>query len=49
MDAWLERGKLEPCLPYFKELATLEKGAAEAASQKEHESRPLQGGIEGLG
>ena len=35
MNAWLERGKLEPCLPYFKELATLEKGAAEAASQKE--------------
>jgi radical SAM protein with 4Fe4S-binding SPASM domain len=35
MNAWLERGRLDPCLPYFKELATLEKGAAEAASQKE--------------
>jgi len=24
MNAWLETGKLEPCLPYFKELARLE-------------------------
>jgi len=38
MDAWLETGRLEPSLPSFKELATLEKGAAEAASQKEPEN-----------
>jgi len=25
VDAWLETGKMEPCLPYFKELATLEQ------------------------
>jgi MoaA/NifB/PqqE/SkfB family radical SAM enzyme len=49
MNAWLETQALEPCLPYFKELATLEKGAAETSSQKEHDSCPLQGGIEGLG
>src|SRR2546428_3808689 len=30
MNAWLETQKLEPCLPYFKELATLEKGEATA-------------------
>ena len=41
VNAWLERGELEPCLPYFRELATLEKGAAEAASQKEGDSPPL--------
>jgi radical SAM protein with 4Fe4S-binding SPASM domain len=27
MNAWLERGRLDPCLPYFKELATLEMGS----------------------
>ncbi len=25
VDAWLERGDVSPCLPYFKELASLEK------------------------
>ena len=29
MNAWLERGRLDPCLPYFRELATLEKEADE--------------------
>ena len=43
MNAWLETGNLEPCLPYFKELATLEKEADEARSQKEHDRRPLRG------
>jgi radical SAM protein with 4Fe4S-binding SPASM domain len=38
MNAWLETGKLELCLPYFKELATLEQKADDAASQKEHEN-----------
>src|SRR5712691_2201220 len=43
MNAWLETGNLEPCLPYFKELATLEKEADVARSQKVHDSRPLRG------
>lgn len=30
MNAWLETGTFEPCLPYFKELATVEKAAASA-------------------
>jgi radical SAM protein with 4Fe4S-binding SPASM domain len=30
MNAWLETGRLEPCLPYFKELATLDKQTHEA-------------------
>ena len=38
VDAWLERGDFSPCLPYFKELATLEKQAYEA-----HDSRPCSG------
>ncbi|MFQ5857610.1 MAG: radical SAM protein [Anaerolineae bacterium] len=39
MDAWLETGDLSPCLPYFKELASLEKKAYEAASHKQgHEA-----------
>jgi radical SAM protein with 4Fe4S-binding SPASM domain len=29
MNAWLERGRLDPCLPYFKELATLDREADE--------------------
>ena len=36
MNAWLETGRLEPCLPYFKELATLDKQASEAVSRKDH-------------
>jgi radical SAM protein with 4Fe4S-binding SPASM domain len=31
MNAWLETGRLDPCLPYFKELATLQGEAWEAA------------------
>lgn len=31
MNAWLETGRLEPCLPYFKELAALQGEAREAA------------------
>jgi radical SAM protein with 4Fe4S-binding SPASM domain len=34
MNAWLETGKLEPCLPYFKELATLENEVSEAANRR---------------
>jgi radical SAM protein with 4Fe4S-binding SPASM domain len=30
MNVWLETGRLEPCLPYFKELATLDKETSEA-------------------
>jgi radical SAM protein with 4Fe4S-binding SPASM domain len=41
MNAWLERGRLDPCLPYFKDLATLETGATEAASQKEPGQRDV--------
>lgn len=33
VDAWLETGDFNPCLPYFKELATLEKQAYEAARE----------------
>ncbi|MGH7409544.1 MAG: radical SAM protein, partial [Candidatus Methylomirabilis sp.] len=31
MNAWLETGQLEPCLPYFEELARLEKAAADGS------------------
>jgi radical SAM protein with 4Fe4S-binding SPASM domain len=31
MNAWLERHRLDSCLPYFKELATLDQEADEAA------------------
>jgi radical SAM protein with 4Fe4S-binding SPASM domain len=41
MNAWLETRRLEPCLPYFKELATLEKAADDAASEKDRDRRPL--------
>lgn len=34
MNAWLETQRLEPCLPYFKELATLEQKADEVARHK---------------
>lgn len=37
MDAWLETGDLNPCLPHFKELATLEKKAYEAGNRREHQ------------
>jgi len=39
VDAWLERGDFSPCLPYFKELATLEKQTYETS-----DSRPCSGG-----
>jgi len=32
MNAWLETGTLEPCLPYFKELAKIEKASASTTS-----------------
>ena len=34
-NAWLERGDLSPCLPYFKELATLEKKTYETSDSKQ--------------
>jgi radical SAM protein with 4Fe4S-binding SPASM domain len=36
MNAWLETGHFEPCLPYFKELATLDKQTCEA--EREHDT-----------
>ena len=38
MDAWLETQRLEPCLPYFKELATLEKATDEAGDPSQHQT-----------
>ena len=38
VDAWLERGDFSPCLPYFKELASLEKHTYETKH-----SRPRSG------
>ena len=35
MNAWLETRTLESCLPYFKELATLEKQLSEAVNRRE--------------
>src|SRR2546427_250611 len=35
MNAWLETRRLEPCLPYFKELATLEKLTHEAEGKSD--------------
>jgi len=35
MDAWLETGRLEPCLPYFKKLATLDKQTREADRKRD--------------
>jgi MoaA/NifB/PqqE/SkfB family radical SAM enzyme len=43
MNAWLETRRLEPCLPYFKELATLEKQVSEAANQREQATREEHG------
>ena len=37
MNAYLETGDLSPCLPYFKELAGLEKQAYETASRRGRE------------
>jgi len=37
MDAWLETGRLEPCLPYFKDLATLDKQTSEADRKRDRE------------
>jgi len=37
MDAWLETGRLEPCLPYFKKLATLDKQTSEADRKRDRE------------
>jgi radical SAM protein with 4Fe4S-binding SPASM domain len=34
MNAWLERGRFDPCLPYFKELATLD------AARERHAAGP---------
>jgi radical SAM protein with 4Fe4S-binding SPASM domain len=39
-DAWLETRRLEPCLPYYKELATLEKQVSEAVNRREQGSPP---------
>jgi radical SAM protein with 4Fe4S-binding SPASM domain len=35
MNAWLETKRLEPCLPYFKELATMEKLTHEAEGKSD--------------
>jgi radical SAM protein with 4Fe4S-binding SPASM domain len=35
VNAWLETKRLEPCLPYFKELATLDKQTHEAERQRD--------------
>lgn len=39
MNAWLERRRLEPCLAYFKELATLEKQVSEAVNRTDQGGR----------
>ena len=49
VNAWLETGDLAPCLPYFKELAALEKQAREAASRNEHQISRQAGGSEESG
>ncbi|MCH6570803.1 MAG: radical SAM protein [Acidobacteria bacterium] len=36
VDAWLERGDFSPCLPYFKELASLEKQTYETKDSRQH-------------
>ena len=38
MNAWLETRRLEPCLPYFKELAALEKHTHEAEGKSDRGS-----------
>jgi radical SAM protein with 4Fe4S-binding SPASM domain len=35
MDAWLETRRLDPCLPYFKELATLDRHLSESVQARE--------------
>ena len=49
MDAWLETGDLNPCLPHFKELATLEKQAYEAVAGRRDQKSGRAGGSEGQG
>ncbi len=39
MNAWLETGDLAPCLPYFQELATLEKQVSEAVDRRQQGTR----------
>jgi MoaA/NifB/PqqE/SkfB family radical SAM enzyme len=48
MNAWLETQRLEPCLPYFKELATLEKQVSEAKNRREQGTREEHGSGSGL-
>jgi radical SAM protein with 4Fe4S-binding SPASM domain len=36
VDAWLERGDFSPCLPYYKELASLEKQTYETKGSRQH-------------
>ena len=36
VDAWLETRRLEPCLPYFKELARVDQAAAAEARSSQH-------------
>jgi len=43
IDAWLQTGRLEPCLPYFKELATLDQQACQAANRREQGTREEHG------
>ncbi len=40
MNAWLETGDLSPCLPYFKDLATLERQVREGVSAEERPDSP---------
>ncbi len=35
-DAWLEKGDFSPCLPYFKELASIEKQTYETSDSKQY-------------
>lgn len=49
MDAWLETGDLNPCLPYFRQLAALQKQAHEAATARGHRKSNQAGRAEGNG
>jgi radical SAM protein with 4Fe4S-binding SPASM domain len=40
MNAWLETGGFEPCLPYFKELARLEKTSESSGANGDAPERP---------
>jgi len=42
-DALLERGDFSPCLPYFKELASLEKNTYETSNSKQSTGYPSDG------